>query len=78
MIPFQKDGDLLIAEKNSHEKIRTGDKIIVHHSEHSSIRYVESMGTLLILRPLNPSLPTEAENKTNLLNLDKIIYIIPS
>lgn len=78
MIPFQKDGDLLIAEKNSHHKIRSGDKVIVHHDQLSFIRYLESMGELLILRPLNPSLPTEAANKANLLNLDKVVYIIPA
>jgi SOS-response transcriptional repressor LexA len=78
MIPFQKDGDLLIVEKNSHEKIRSGDKVIFHHRRLSSIRYVESMDELLILRPLNLNLPSEAENKARLLNLDKVIYIIPS
>jgi SOS-response transcriptional repressor LexA len=78
MIPFQKDGDLLIVEKKSHAKIRSGDKVIVHNYQLSFIRFVESMDELLILRPLNLSLPTEAESKASLSNLDKVIYIIPA
>ena len=78
MIPFQKNGDLLIVEKKSYKRIRPGDKVIIHRDQLSFIRYVESMDDLLILRPLNLSLPIEAKNQANLLNLDKIIYIIPA
>jgi hypothetical protein len=36
------------------------------------------MDELLIWRPLNLSLSTEAENRARLLNLDKVIYIRPA
>ncbi len=77
MIPFQKHGDLLVVEKQSWERIRPGDKVILHQRKLSCIRYVELLGETTILRPLSPSLPLETESKDILRNLDKVVFIIP-
>jgi SOS-response transcriptional repressor LexA len=78
MVPFQKHGDLLIAERQSSERVKPGDKVVFHHHELSYLRYVELMGDTLVLRPLNFNLPPQTENKGNLFNLDKVVYIIPA
>ena len=78
MLPFQKHGDLLIVEKKSWERIRPGDKVILHQRKLSYIRYVELIGETIILRPLSLSLPLQTEPKSSLASLDKVVYIIPS
>jgi transcriptional regulator with XRE-family HTH domain len=78
MMPFQKHGDLFIVEKNSWQRIRPGDKVVLHHRKLSYIRYLELMGETLILRPLSLGLPLQAEPKATLANLDKVVYIIPA
>lgn len=78
MVPFQKHGDLLIAERASFERVKPGDKVVFHHRQLSYLRYVELMGETLVLRPLNFNLPPQTESKGNLFNLDKVVYIIPA
>jgi SOS-response transcriptional repressor LexA len=78
MAPFQKHGDLLIVERESSERVKPGDKVVFHNRELSYLRYVELMGEILVLRPLNFSLPPQTENKGNVFNLDKVVYIIPA
>lgn len=78
MVPFQKHGDLLIVERESFERVKPGDKVVFHNRKLSYLRYVELKGEILVLRPLNFNLPPQTENKGNLFNLDKVVYIIPA
>lgn len=76
MTPFLKHGDVLIVEKNSWERIRPCDKVVLKQRKLCYIRYMELMGEPLILRPLNFGLPLQPEPRTILAHLEKVVYII--
>jgi SOS-response transcriptional repressor LexA len=78
MFPFQKNGDLLIVEKESCSKIKHGDKVVLHHNSSAFIRHVEIAGETLILRPLNLGLTSQMEEMASLENFEKIVYTISS
>ncbi len=78
MLPFQKNGDLLIAQRGSHSLIKNGDKAVYHEGQISFVRYVNLNEKAIHLQPLALNFPPNAITKTEFRNLDKIIYIIPA
>ena len=78
LIPFHKDGDILIVEKQSREKIRHGDMVICHRQEGSYVRSYDLTNCLPNLRPLDLSRYQESEPVTEATDLDKIVFIISS
>jgi SOS-response transcriptional repressor LexA len=41
MLPFHKNGDILIVGKNSHRKIKHGDMVVCHKEEGSYVRFLD-------------------------------------
>jgi phage repressor protein C with HTH and peptisase S24 domain len=78
MLPFHKDGDILIVERNSQNKIRHGDKVVYHQPKGSCVRVLELSDDIVRVRPLNLTHYQETELVPGLDNLDKIIFIISS
>ncbi len=78
LIPFHKDGDILIVEKQSREKIRHGDMVICHREEGSYVRSYDLRNCLPSLRPLDLSRYQESEPLTASTTIDKIVFAISS
>jgi len=79
MVPFQKDGDILIVEKNSRrEKIKHGDTVVCHRKEGSYVKSFDLTNGIIKLRPLDLSFYNESEPVTNFTEIDKIIFLISS
>ena len=78
LIPFHKDGDVLIVERNSRGKIRHGDLVVCHQEEGSYLRSLDLTNNIPKLRPLDLTRYLETEQMTDLTRLDKIVFIISS
>ncbi len=78
MLPFHKDGDILIVEKNSREKIRHGDMVVCHKEDGSYVKSLDLKDNIPNLRPLDLTHYMETEQVTGVTHLDKIVFIISS
>jgi len=78
MIPFHKDGDILIVERNSRKKMRHGDTVVFHKPGGSYLRFLERNGHGTQLRPLDLPRYLETEKVNSLTHLDKIVFTISS
>jgi transcriptional regulator with XRE-family HTH domain len=80
MYPMQKNGDILIAERNSFYKVTDGDKIVYEDIDgYCWVKYIEFAGNdMLNIRSLNLSYPSITIKKETIKLIDKIIYIIPA
>jgi len=78
MIPFHKDRDILIVERNSRKKVRHGDMVVSYKKEGSFVMSLDQSDNIPKLRPLNLSRYMEAEEVNDLINLDKIVFVISS
>ncbi|MEW6657598.1 MAG: XRE family transcriptional regulator [Thermodesulfobacteriota bacterium] len=78
MIPFHKDGDILIVERNSRDKVRHGDTVVFHQPEGSFLRFLQLKGKNGYLRPLDLASYMETEEVASLFKLDKIVFTISS
>jgi SOS-response transcriptional repressor LexA len=78
LLPFHKDGDILIVERNSQEKVRHGDKVIYYQPGGICVRLFELTEDLARVRPLDLTQYGNAELVPGTDHLDKIILIISS
>jgi len=78
MLPFHKDGDILIVKRDSRERIRHGDMVVCDKEEGSFVRSLDLSDNVPKLRPLELSRYMETEQVTSLSQLDKIVFIISS
>jgi len=76
MLPFHKDGDILIVEKNSRGKIKHGDTVVWHKEEGSCLKILDLAGNSIKLRPVDFTRYANPEPATSLPQLDKVIFII--
>jgi len=78
MLPFHKDGDILVVEKDSQKKFRHGDTVVFHKSEGSFIKFLELKGDSAKLRPLDLRRYQETEEVSSFAQMDKVIFVISS
>jgi transcriptional regulator with XRE-family HTH domain len=79
LLPFFKAGDLLVAYRNSVDLVSHGDKVIFqeHPEDLPRLKYVEVIGSQIILKSFNPAIPTIILiNRHAAFRLDKIKYVI--
>ncbi|RJR40649.1 MAG: S24 family peptidase [Deltaproteobacteria bacterium] len=76
MIPFHKDEDILIVEKDSRKNIRHGDTVVCHHLEGSCVRCFDLTNSIPKLRPLKLDRYHEAEPVFELTKIDKVVFVI--
>lgn len=78
MIPFHKDEDILIVQKNSRKNIRHGDTVVCHYVEGSYVRSFDLKNSNPKLRPLDLDHYHEAEPVSDLTKIDKVVFVISS
>jgi SOS-response transcriptional repressor LexA len=78
MIPFHKDEDILIVEKNSRKNIRHGDTVVCHYVEGSYVRSFDLTNSIPQLRPLELDHYHEAEPVSDFIKIDKVVFVISS
>jgi len=78
MIPFYKDGDILIVERNCSGKIKHGDMVVWHKEEGSYIRSLDLADKTIKLRPLNLVRYKKSAQAASLTQVDKIIFKLSS
>ena len=78
LIPFHKDGDILIVKKNSKENLRHGDMVVCHQKDGCYLRSLDLTDKLPKLRPLDLTRYQESMQLPSLAKVDKIVFIVPS
>lgn len=78
MIPFHKDGDILIVRKNSKENLRHGDMVVCRRDDGCYIRSLDLTHNIPKLRPLDLARYQESEQLATLTKVDKIVFIVSS
>ena len=78
LVPFHKDGDILIVKKNSKETLRHGDMVIYHQDEGCYLKSLDLTNNLPKLRPLDLAHYQDSEPLTSFNKIDKVIFVISS
>ncbi|MDD2902001.1 MAG: XRE family transcriptional regulator [Syntrophales bacterium] len=78
LIPFHKDGDILIVKKNSKENLRHGDMVVCHQDEGCYLKSLDLTNNTPKLRPLDLTRYQESEHAPILAKLDKIVFVVSS
>jgi SOS-response transcriptional repressor LexA len=78
LVPFHKDGDILIVKKNSKGNLRHGDMVICHQDEGCYLKSLDLTGNTPKLRPLDLAHYKESERVTSLTKMDKVVFVISS
>jgi SOS-response transcriptional repressor LexA len=78
LIPFYKDGDILIVKNNSQENFRHGHLVVCHQENGSYLMSLDLSNNLPKLRPLGPAHYLESQQVTSSTRMEKILFIISS
>lgn len=78
LIPFQKDGDVLIIARNNQDKLRHGDMVVCHTAGGSCVRSLDLKGDIPVLRVLDLADYSKSEEVASLSHLDKVVFVISS
>ncbi|RJR40648.1 MAG: helix-turn-helix domain-containing protein [Deltaproteobacteria bacterium] len=78
LVPFHKDGDILIIARNIQDKIRHGDMVVYHTAAGSWIRSLDFRDNQPKLRDLDLTGYFKTEQLASLSQLDKVVFVISS
>lgn len=78
LIPFQKDGDVLIVARDNQDKLRHGDMVVHHTKAGSYVRSLDLKNNTPGLRVLDLAEYSIKEEVAGLSELDKVVFVIYS